>query len=430
MINKNNEFDLIVIGGGASGMFAAIHAGKTAISQGKIIKILIIEKNVELGKKLKITGGGRCNITNNNPDFKDFVSQYKNASKYLWTPFSIFGVKETFDFFTQHNLNLIEEDNFRVFPITQKAISVFEVLMKEIIKLNIDILYNAEVEGFVVDDMNANIIKAVNIKNKNTINGKNFVLSTGGASHKETGSDGAGFRMLSEIGHKVKNPDLSLVPLTSNDEDLSYLSGTSFDNINFKIKVLNKIKLKTSGKVLITHFGLSGPAILGISRKVKEFLAEGETVISLDLLPQIAIDKMDHYLLDIISQNLNKKIKNLKIANISNSIWNIILKRLKIDSDTELNNLKKEYRINIGNILKNFDFVIDGTLGYDNAIISSGGLCLDQVDFKTMQSKLYHNLAVTGDILDIDRPSGGFSLQLCWSTGAIAGVETAKRILS
>lgn len=464
---QNKKYNTIIVGGGASGMFAAIWSAykykefiKNSSSNNSKFRILILEKNNELGKKLKITGGGRCNITNNNPDFHSFIANYKDSKEFLYTAFSIFGVKDTFEFFQSRGLSLITEDNFRTFPITQKAISVFNILISEIQNINqegnikIEILYNKVIKELKVNKINQNELNNELNKdesNKDNINSvccqdedeyfaENFILSTGGASHPETGSSGDGFQILQNIGHRVVAPNMSLVPLVSEDQDIKSLSGLSLQNVKFKILLDNKVIYKQKSiyrqktyvnalntnsnldnKILFTDFGLSGPSILNISKIINENLSLGSIQISLDLLPDLNLENLNKYLQNIIFDNHKKKIKNIQIANIPDSLWQIVISRADVDPETYCSILKKQDRNKIINILKFFFININGVLGPDKAIVSSGGVSPEEIDFRTMKSKLYNNLYIVGDLLNIDRKSGGFSLQLCWTTGAIAG---------
>jgi predicted Rossmann fold flavoprotein len=419
------ECDVVVVGGGASGMMAALYAAGEITQTG--LKVVILEKNDELGKKLKITGGGRCNITNNEPDSRKFISAYGSAAPFLFTPFSLFGVRDTYSFFESRGLLLKEEAYHRVFPETQSALSVFALLDKELKRARVSTVYKFAASEFIFKK--GHITEVVS-EDGRRVRGKYFILSVGGASHKDTGSDGSGFKILEKCGHTVSSPDVSLVPLTSSEKDLQALSGTSFENISVRVFRGERVYKKVRGRLLITHFGLSGPLILGLSKEVKNLLKEGPVSLSLDLLDFVPVDKIDSFLLDIVERNKSKKIKNIKVhENISSSLWGAVLGRAKVSLDTPLHSLTKEERVRVGKVLKDFSFKITGTLGSDKAIISSGGLSLKEVNFKTMASTLFDNLAVTGDLLDIDRPSGGYSLQLCWTTGAIAGRVAAKILL-
>lgn len=430
MKKNTNSFDVCIIGGGPAGLMSACSAGERGA------KILILEKNSELGKKLLISGGGRCNLTNANPNHREFISKFGKKGERLFSPFSIFGVSETLKFFSDLGLETKTEAGFRVFPKTDNSADVLEILVNKAKSLGIEFKLSSEVSGFKIDKKNKQILSVI-LRNDDEIKAKNFILATGGLSHPETGSTGDGFKWLKEIGHKIIPANPSLVPIKIAEPWISELAGIALDNVAISLFFLsavaekeNKKILNKKGRILFTHNGLSGPTILNMSKSIGELLeytksGEGETdsrvIISLDFFPGIGLDKMHEKLKEIFEINLNKKIKNLSFSEIPEKIFLVILRELEIDPNCEINNIHREKRLALIDKFKRFEMTVSGLLGYDKAIISSGGLDLDEVDFKTMNSKLYSNLYLVGDILDFDRPSGGYSLQLCWTTGYLAG---------
>ncbi len=413
-MHKHEEtiWDVVVIGGGASGMMTAGRAG----SLGK--KVLLLEKNDELGKKLLITGGGRCNVTNAEQDLRTLLSKFKDSDKFLFSAFSQFSNKDTLDFFNSRGMETKVEANNRVFPITNKAESVWNVLLEYLKTNNVTVQSNCTVVGIETD---GDRITSVKLKDKTIIRAKSFVLSTGGKSHPETGSTGDGFKWLAEIGHKVTEPTASLVPISVEDDWVKTLQGVSLENV--KITVLqNEVKQEVKkGKILFTHFGLSGPTILNLSNEVGELLKYGDVFLSLDILPDLDYGQLNLKLQDIFKEKSNKKFKNTLDSLLPFALVPIIVGLSGIDGDKPSHSITREERLHLVQVLKDLRVKVTGLLGEDKAIVTSGGVSLEEVDFKTMASKLFSNFYLTGDILNIDRPSGGYSLQLCWTTGFVAG---------
>jgi predicted Rossmann fold flavoprotein len=413
-MHKNTEtiWDVVVIGGGASGMMTAGRAG----SLGR--KVLLLEKNEELGKKLLITGGGRCNVTNAEKDLRVLLSKFKDSDKFLFSAFSQFSNKDTLEFFNSRGMETKVEANNRVFPVSNKAESVWNVLLEYLKTNKVTIQSNCTVVGIETD---SDKITSVKLKDKTIIRAKSFVLATGGKSHPETGSTGDGFKWLSELGHKVTEPTASLVPISVEDEWVKTLQGVSLENT--KITVLqNDVKQEVKkGKILFTHFGLSGPTILNLSSEVGELLKYGEVFLSLDILPDLDYGQLNLKLQEIFKEKSNKKFKNTLDSLLPFAMVPIVVGLSGIDGDKPSHNITREERLHLVQVLKDLRVKVTGLLGEDKAIVTSGGLSLEEVDFKTMASKLFSNLYLTGDILNIDRPSGGYSLQLCWTTGFVAG---------
>jgi len=416
------NFDVVIIGGGPAGLMAACAAG----AEGK--EVLILEKNDALGKKLLISGGGRCNLTNANPDHREFVSKFGKKGNFLFSPLSIFGVPQTIKFFNDLGMKTKVEPGFRVFPESDNSEDVLNILINQAQKVGVEFKMSAEVENFKIDKKAKKII-AVILKSGEEIKAKNFILTTGGLSHPETGSTGDGFIWLKEWGHKIIKPNPSLVPIKISNSWISDLSGISLESVGISVWVSENSsyqkKINKRGRILFTHTGLSGPTILNMSKDIGDLLSYGEVLISLDFFPGVGLDEMHEMMKNIFAEHINKKIKNLVFKEIPVKIFDLILKQLEIDPEWEINEIRREERFALIEKIKKFEMKVGGLLGFDKAIISSGGLDLNEVDFKTMRSKIITNLFVAGDILDFDRPSGGYSLQLCWTTGYIAG-KSAK----
>ncbi|MFA6227328.1 MAG: NAD(P)/FAD-dependent oxidoreductase [Candidatus Paceibacterota bacterium] len=420
---STRQYDVVVIGGGPAGLMSAGVAGANGA------KVLLIEKNEELGKKLLISGGGRCNMTNANPNHREFVSKYGKKGDFLYSPFSVFGVEKTIKFFNNLGLKTKVEPGFRVFPESGNSLDVLETLIRYARNNGVEFRLSAEVDGL---KKTKGKITSVVLKSGEEIKAKSFILASGGKSHPETGSTGDGFKWLTEIGHKVAESNPSLVPIKIKENWIGDFSGITLENVGISVFQADKKVINKKGRVLFTHTGLSGPTILNMSKDVGELLnynslgsqaskLESGVKIAIDFYPGVGLDEMHEKFKKLFEEHSNKKIKNLILDEVPQKIFLKILNLLKIDGEIEMHSIFREERFALIEKLKKFELRVEGLLGFDKAIITSGGLDLSEVDFKTMGSKLYDNLFFAGDILDFDRPSGGFSLQLCWTTGYVAG---------
>ncbi|MFA5651784.1 MAG: NAD(P)/FAD-dependent oxidoreductase [Candidatus Paceibacterota bacterium] len=445
---KPSIWDVAVIGGGPAGLISAGIAAQNGT------KVILIEKNETMGNKLLLTGGGRCNLTNVEPDERSFVSKYGKKGSFLFSPLSVFGVQDTIRFFEKIGLKTKVEAGYRVFPESGSAMDVLGVLTKFGMNNKVEYMTGANVIGIkknrgkiisvVVEDgspekilpdafAKANARKISDFSSGKTLAGKeikakNFILATGGKSYPETGSTGDGFKWLREIGHKVAEPNPSLVPIKVKENWISDFAGISLDNVGISIWQNDKKVFGKVGRVLITHDGFSGPTILNMSKDIGELLANGEVKIAIDFFPGVGLDIMNQMMIKAFEGNATKKIKNLVFKEVPEKIYFKILDIMGMDGEWLANEVKKAERMAIMDEFKKFDFVVEGLHGFEKSIVSSGGVDLSEVDFKTMQSKLYDNLYLVGDILDFDRNSGGYSLQLCWTSGYIAGKSAAKNI--
>jgi len=412
------SYDVIVIGGGASGMMAAGVAG----AQGK--KVLLIEKNKNLGEKLKISGGGRCNITNATYDDRLLLKNYGKASEFLFSTFSQFSVKDTFTFFEAKGLPLVIQARNRAFPNTEKASDVVRVMAQYLKDNNVKVLTSSVVKEIIHED--GKIVKI--LVGKTEYVAKNYILATGGVSHPETGSTGDGFKWLEDLGHTVKAPTPTIVPIATSDKWMHALSGISlsFMKITFYVERSNspvpKKAFSKTGKILFTHFGLSGPLILNSASQIWDLLQEGIVTAKIDAYPDTEINILDEQITKIFDKNKNKTFKNvLKEILPAGTMPGIVSLLKDIDGDKKVHSITKVERRKIVDTLKALPVNVTHLMGYDRAVIADGGVVLSEIDTKTMRSKILNNLFITGDLLNINRPSGGYSLQLCWTTGYVAG---------
>lgn len=404
-------YDVIVIGGGASGMMAAGRAAELGR------RVLLLEKNTLLGEKLKITGGGRCNITNAEEEEHLLLANYGKAKTFLHSPFSQFGVKDTFSFFEERGLPLVVQARKRAFPNTEKALDVFRVLETYLKRGRVKVMSGARVSTIIGDH---GLIRGVEV-NGTTFEANSYILATGGKSHPETGSTGDGFRWLKALGHAVAEPTPTIVPLSVHDAWVKKLAGVSlsFCKITFYVEGIKKFVLK--GKILFTHFGLSGPLILNAAGRVSDLLHEGVVTASIDAYPDTDLGQLDKRITKVFDANKNKTFKTVFEEIVPHGTAKSLLSLAGVNPETKVHSVTREQRKAIGRLLKALPIRINGLMGYDWAVVADGGVSLSEIENKTMRSKLYKNLFVTGDLLHVVRPSGGFSLQLCWTTGWVAG---------
>ncbi len=409
-------YDVIVIGGGPAGMMAAGRAGERGL------RVLLIEKNAVLGKKLSITGGGRCNITNAEFDTRALLAHYGDAQAFLFSPFSQFGVQETFDFFTTRKLPLIVEERKRAFPHTEKATDVTRVMESYVQKNNVTVLTNTAVRGFETD---GGTLTGV-ITDSGRFEARSYIIASGGKSHAETGSTGEVISWLKDIGHTTFESNPNLVPLVVSDAWVKQLSGTTLPNIRIQF-VQGKTKLIKEGNVLVTHFGLSGPLILNSAHAVKEMLKDGKVSASIDIFPKDDVGALRAKLQTLFEENGNKTLMNALRVWFPKGIVEAVLIPFTDDIVmSKVHSLSREVRHTLVDRMKAITLTVIGTMGYDWAVVSDGGVDLKEIDTRTMQSKLHPNLYVVGDVLHVNRPSGGYSLQLCWTTGWVAGSSVKK----
>lgn len=410
----NSEiFDVAVIGGGPAGMMAAGRAAELGA------RVIVLEKNPGLGKKLLITGGGRCNIFNAEFNTHRLVDKYGKKGKSLFSTFSQFDVAATQEFFESKNLKIKVEAEQRAFPVTDRAEDVHKTMVQYLKSGNVTVRTSAVVTGLQSADGK---ITGVQLKDS-LVQAKNYILATGGKSHPETGSTGEGFLWMRKLGHTVIQPDPALVPVTLKDKWVSDISGISLKDVKITVFLNGAKEISKKGKMLFTHVGISGPLVLNMSKTIGQLLSSGDVLLALDLYPSLDPGAMDAKVLEVFERGKNKMIKNNIGDLVQPRLGHVLLELAKIDGDTPLNKLTREERLAFARLLKNIPMHVKGLLGADKAIVTGGGVDLKEVEFKTMQSKLFSNLYLAGDILDFDRPSGGYSLQICWTTGYIAGTS-------
>ncbi|WP_368487427.1 NAD(P)/FAD-dependent oxidoreductase [Clostridium sp. BJN0013] len=400
---------VIVIGGGPSGMMAAI----TAANRG--FDTTLIEKNEKLGKKMFISGKGRCNITNSK-DISEFFDYIPVNSHFLYSSLYSFTNKDTFKFFNNLGVDLKVERGGRVFPKSDKSSDLIKAMEKELVKKNVMLRFNSKIRKLICRDSS---IKAVQLEDNSLIEGDFFILCTGGMSYPQTGSTGEGYKIAESLGHTITKIVPALVPIEIKESWIKILQGLSLKNIELSIMDSNdNILYKEFGEMLFTHFGISGPIVLSASRAVKD---NKDLKIVINLKPALNFQELDKRLQREFLSYSNKSFKNSLEGLLPKKLIGIILDLCNIKSDKKCNSITKEERQNLARLLQNFTIHIKGLRPIEEAIVTSGGVSVKEIDSSTMNSKIVSNLYFAGEIIDVDANTGGFNMQIALSTGFLAG---------
>ena len=409
---KNRMIDGIVIGGGPAGMFAAI----TAAKQGE--RVLLLEKNDRLGKKLLITGKGRCNVTNHT-NAQGVLENIPRNSRFLYSAMAAFPPEKIEAFFEEQGCALKVERGNRVFPVSDRSQSVLQTLQIAL-RQNHVAVETAHVTGIRTENGAVTGVEA----DGRFLSAKWVILATGGLSYPTTGSTGEGYRMAEALGHTVTPCHGSLVPLETEGRDCPEMQGLSLRNVAVKlVSAKGKTVFSDFGELLFTHFGVSGPTVLSASAH----LPEGKCRLVIDLKPALDEEKLDERLLRDLELYKNRAMENAMVDLLPRSMIPVILRRANIDPATQANALTKKDRRRLLSVLKGFDLTVTGRRPVAEAIITSGGVKVSEVDPKTMESKLVKNFYFAGEILDCDAYTGGFNLQIAWATAFSAGNAAADK---
>ncbi len=400
---------VVVIGGGASGMFAAyssaLHGNKT----------ILLEKNEKLGKKIYITGKGRCNLTTSVP-LNDFFKSVVSNSKFLYGALNTFNSEDTVAFFTTYGLKLKEERGNRIFPDSDKASDVTKTLEKVLIEFGVDIRLNTLVEELIIKDDAVCGVKT----SLGDILCDSVIVCTGGISYPKTGSTGDGYKFAKTAGHSLTPIRPALVGIELFGNDYLEMQGLSLKNVLLMAKCNDKIVFNDFGEMLFTHFGVSGPIVLSCSSKINRL----ENVeLFIDLKPALDFDTLDKRLIRELADNKNKTISTVMKSLLPKALISCVLRQADINPDTSSSELKTEFRKSILYALKNLKFKVKKLRPIDEAIITSGGVSVKEINPKTMESKIISHLHFAGEVLDIDALTGGYNLQLAFSTGYVAGAN-------
>lgn len=396
---------VIVIGGGASGMMAAIAAKKNGND------VTLLEKNEKLGKKLFITGKGRCNLTNAS-DINSHMNNLMSNPKFMYSAFNAFDSDDIISLIEESGVKTKVERGNRVFPKSDKSSDVIKALKKQLDSLSVNIVLNYEVKSITKDDE----FKI----NNGEYTCDSLIIATGGLSYKSTGSTGDGYKWAKQFNHKTTKTYPSLVPFNIKEDYCKELQGLSLKNVNIKLLKDDKTLYEDLGEMIFTHFGVSGPLVLSASSFVADKMEDGYK-ISIDLKPALDEATLDKRILRDFNKYKNKNFNNSLNDLLPKKLIPIIIRLSGIDEYKKVNEITKEERQRLVGLIKNLEFNIDGLRGYDEAIITKGGIDVKEINPKTMESKKVPGLYFVGEVLDLDSLTGGYNLQLAWSTGYVAG---------
>ena len=420
---------VIVIGAGPAGMMAAYSASKNGN------EVILIEKNEKIGKKLLITGKGRCNVTSSLP-MSEFINNVPGNGKFLYSSFQNFTNEDIIKILKEHGLDVKEERGHRYFPVTDKSEDVRRVFEKLLNENKVRILFNSSVKKILVDNSeNEDKKKVIGVQ---LVDGKKIladkvIVATGGKSYSTTGSTGDGYEFAKSLGHTITKIRPSLIPLTTIKRDLYICKSMQGLNLkNVRIKLIDSEKNKTIyedfGEMLFTHFGVSGPTILSSSayllryKNVEELLKNGKIILSIDLKPALDEKKLDLRILRDFDSQKNKEFKNSLNGLLPQKMRDVFVELTGIMPNKEVNSISKEERREIVRLLKDFRITISGFRGIEEAIITAGGINVKEINPKTMESKIVEGLYFAGEVIDVDAYTGGFNLQIAYSTGYTAGL--------
>ncbi|MDD6276877.1 MAG: NAD(P)/FAD-dependent oxidoreductase [Clostridia bacterium] len=403
---------VLIVGAGAAGLIAA----GAASSLGK--SVTVIERNERPGRKVLITGKGRCNVTNNCKELNDLISNVPVNGRFLYSAFSNFMPSDTIELIEDMGVKLKCERGNRVFPVSDKAADIVDALV-EYATGDGAVIKQGRVKELIIDN---GVLKGARTESGEELYADSVIIATGGKSYPLTGSDGDGYTLAKQAGHTVIEPKPSLVPLECHEWFCSELMGLSLRNVALKVTDTERKKIiyEDFGEMLFTHFGVSGPMILSASSHMRD-MKKGKYVISIDLKPALTAEQLDARILRDFSENTNKDFGNALGALLPRKLIPVIIRLSKIPSKTKVNQITKEERHSLVSLLKDFRVTVNGFRPIEEAIVTSGGVKTSEINPKTMESKILPGLYFAGEVIDVDAYTGGFNLQIAFSTGKLAG---------
>lgn len=426
------QFDVVVIGAGPAGMMAALRAAH------KGARVALVDKKEEPGKKLLMAGNGRCNITQDENNIVELSKLYKNG-RFLLSAFGAFRPASVREFFESLNVPTKVEKNGRVFPVSDKGADVLGALVKNLKEHGITFLYKAHVVDFIMEENNLSEMDATQISRgkiakiklkKRELFPKNVIIATGGKSYPATGSMGDGYVWAEKLGHKIIETIPVLVPINVKEDWVGELQGVSVNSVSMAVFQNGKKKFSDNGDLMFAHFGLSGPLALNMSRGVGKLLTGGDENIKfkIDLKPYLSHEQLDEIVRNDFERNAEKKLANCLVDVFSPKLLDFLLRYSGLDLEKHAAKISRKERILLVNLFKNLELNFESLFGFEKAMVTSGGISTKEIDSQTMRSRIVPNLYFAGEVMDVDGPTGGYNLQLCWSTGFLAGDSASKNL--
>ncbi len=411
------DYDLIVVGGGPAGMLGA----STAASRG--LKVILLEKNEKLGRKLFITGKGRCNVTNYG-DISDFYRNIMSNPKFLYSAFKTFDNHRLIALLASLGVQTKVEHGNRVFPASDKSSDVIKALQKHLQKNNVETKLQTEVKKILVNNQQ---IVGVLLSNNKQISAPKIIVATGGMSYPQTGSTGDGYSMARKLGHTIIEPKPALIPLITKENWVKDLQGLTLKNVSIKALINNKVKAEQFGEMIFTHFGVSGPIILSLSSLIRDSASLNKPVqLTIDLKPALTSEQLDARLQRDFNKYSGKHLKNALDDLLPQRMIAVVLQLSGVDIHKQVNQISKTERSLLVHTLKNISLTVTGTRPLNEAIVTSGGISVKEINPSTLESKIVKGLYFAGEIIDVDALTGGYNLQIAFSTGFLSGLSTAK----